>query len=130
MNGELPNVQVGFRKGRGTRDQIAKICWIVEKAREFQKSIYFRFIDYARAVMTAAIRDRAALTIGFRIQRRAVDRPLLLTIDAVYNVAHAVIRIVQKLVARIDRTVRRDRRLPHTELAFEARAVVQIRRDL
>ena len=46
---ELPDVQVGFRKGRGTRDQIANICWIIEKAREFQKNIYFCFIDYAKA---------------------------------------------------------------------------------
>ena len=49
VNHELPNVQAGFRKGRGTRDQIANICWIVEKAREFQKNIYFCFIDYAKA---------------------------------------------------------------------------------
>ena len=49
VNWELPNVQAGFRKGRGTRDQIAKIHWIMEKAREFQKNIYFRFIDYAKA---------------------------------------------------------------------------------
>ena len=49
MNCELPDVQAGFRKGRGTRDQIANICWIIEKAREFQKSIYFCFIDYAKA---------------------------------------------------------------------------------
>ena len=48
MNQELPYVQAGFRKGRGTRDQIANICWIIQKAREFQKNIYF-FIDYARA---------------------------------------------------------------------------------
>ena len=47
MNHELPDVQTGFRKGRGTRDQIANICWIMEKAREFQKNIYFCFIDYA-----------------------------------------------------------------------------------
>ena len=50
VNRELPDVQAGFRKGRGTRDQIAKIHWIIEKAREFQKSIYFCFIDYAKAV--------------------------------------------------------------------------------
>ena len=50
MNHELPDVQAGFRKGRGTRDQIANICWIIEKAREFQKNIYFCFIDYAKAV--------------------------------------------------------------------------------
>ena len=49
VNHELPGVQAGFRKGRGTRDQIANICWIVEKAREFQKNIYFCFIDYAKA---------------------------------------------------------------------------------
>ena len=50
MNCELPVVQVGFRKGRGTRDQIANIRWIIKKAREFQKNIYFCFIDYAKAV--------------------------------------------------------------------------------
>ena len=49
MNHELPYVQAGFRKGRGTRDHIANICWIMEKAREFQKNIYFCFIDYAKA---------------------------------------------------------------------------------
>ena len=49
MNHELPDVQAGFRKDRGTRDQIAIICWIMEKAREFQKNIYFLFIDYAKA---------------------------------------------------------------------------------
>ena len=49
MNRELPDVQAGFRKGRGTRDQIAKIQWIIEKAREFQKNIYFHFINYAKA---------------------------------------------------------------------------------
>ena len=49
VNRELPDVQAGFRKGTGTRDQIANICWIIEKAREFQKNIYFCFIDYAKA---------------------------------------------------------------------------------
>ena len=48
VNHELPNVQAGFRKGRGTRDQIANICWIIEKEREFQKNISFCFIDYAK----------------------------------------------------------------------------------
>ena len=50
MNRELPDVQAGLRKGRGTRDQIANICWITEKGREFQKNIYFCFIDYAKAL--------------------------------------------------------------------------------
>ena len=49
MNRELPDVQAGFRKGRGTRDQIANICRFIEKTREFQKNIYFCFIDYAKA---------------------------------------------------------------------------------
>ena len=48
MNSELPDVQAGFRKGRGTRDQIVNIRWIINKAREFQKNIYFYFIDYAK----------------------------------------------------------------------------------
>ena len=48
VNHELPDVQSGLRKGRGTRDQIVNICWITEKAREFQKNIYFCFIDYAK----------------------------------------------------------------------------------
>ena len=50
VNREIPDVQAGFRKGRGTRDQIANICWIIEKAREFQKNIYFCFNDYTKAV--------------------------------------------------------------------------------
>ena len=49
VNWELPVVQAGFRKGRGTRDQIVNICWIIEKAREFQKNIYVCFIDYVKA---------------------------------------------------------------------------------
>ena len=50
MNHELPDFQAGFRKGRGTRDQIANICWIIKKAREFQrKNIYFCFVDYTKA---------------------------------------------------------------------------------
>ena len=50
VNRELPDVQAGFRKGRGAKVQIANICWIMEKAREFQKNIYFCFIDYAKAL--------------------------------------------------------------------------------
>ena len=49
MNQELPDIQAGFRKGRGTRDQVANMVWIIEKAREFHKNIYFCFIDYAKA---------------------------------------------------------------------------------
>ena len=49
VNHELPDVQTGFRKGRGTRDQIADIHWIIEKARDFQRNIYFSFVDYTKA---------------------------------------------------------------------------------
>ena len=49
VNHELPDLQAGFRKGRGTRDQIANICWIIKKAKEFQKNIYFCLIDYTKA---------------------------------------------------------------------------------
>ena len=55
MKHALPDVQAGFRKGRGTRDQIANIHWIIEKAREFQKNIYFCFIDYAKAFVWITI---------------------------------------------------------------------------
>ena len=55
MNHKFPDVQAGFRKGRGTRDQIANICWITEKAREFQDNIYFCFIDYAKKPLTVWI---------------------------------------------------------------------------
>ena len=55
VNRELPDVQAGFRKVRGTRDQIANILWIIEKARKFQKNIYFCFIDYAKAFVWVTI---------------------------------------------------------------------------
>ena len=55
VNREHPDVQAGFRKGRGTRDQIANTCWIIEKAREFQKNIYFCFIDYAKTCVWITI---------------------------------------------------------------------------
>ena len=55
MNHEIPDVNAGFRKGRGTRYQIANICWIIEKAREFQKNIYFCFIDYAKLLTVLII---------------------------------------------------------------------------
>ena len=69
MNCELPDVQVGFRKGRGTRDQIASICWVIEKAREFQKNIYFCFIDYAKAF------DCVDLNQLWKILRNGNTRP-------------------------------------------------------
>ena len=55
VNRELPDVQADFRKGRGTRDQIANICWIIKKAKDFQKNIYFCFIDYVKAFVWITI---------------------------------------------------------------------------
>ena len=64
MNCELPHVQTGFRKGRGTRDQIANLCWIMEKAREFQKNIYFCFINYAEAFVWITINWKILKEMG------------------------------------------------------------------
>ena len=69
MNQELPDVQARFRKGRGTRDQIAIICWIIEKARAFQKNIYFCFIEYAKAF------DRVNHNKLWKILRDGNSRP-------------------------------------------------------
>ena len=64
VNSELPDVQAGFRKGRGTRDQIANICWIIEKAREFQKNIYFCFFEYAKAFVWITINWKILKEMG------------------------------------------------------------------
>ena len=64
VNQELPDVQTGFRKGRGTRDQIANIHWIIEKAREFQKNIYFCFIDYTKAFVWITTNCGKSLEMG------------------------------------------------------------------
>ena len=67
LNRELPDVQAGFRKGRGTRDEIANICCIIEKSREFQKNIYFYFIDYTKAFDYV---DHKALRRGYIYQKQ------------------------------------------------------------
>ena len=74
VNRELPDVQAGFRKGRGPRDQIANICWIMEKAREFQKHIYFCFIDYAKAF--DCVDHNKLWKILKEIRKRPPDLPL------------------------------------------------------
>ena len=73
VNRELPDVQAGFRKGRGTRDQIANIRWIMEKAREFQKNIYFCFIDYAKAFSQVC---RGYWNVAMRLGEAATILPL------------------------------------------------------
>ena len=73
MDRGLPDVQAGFRKGRGTRDQIPNICWIMEKAREYQKNIYFCFIDYAKECSnyhTIALISHASIVILKILQAR------------------------------------------------------------
>ena len=73
MNQELPNVQAGFIKGRGTRDQIANLCWIIGKAREFKKNIYFCFLDYAKAFVCV---DHNKLWKILKEMRLSPDLPL------------------------------------------------------
>ena len=80
MNHELPDVQAGFRKGRGTRDQIANIHWIIEKAREFQKNIYFCFIDYATKPLTMWITINCVENSSRDGNTRPPDLPLEKTI--------------------------------------------------
>ena len=86
MDCELPDVQAGFRKGRGTRDQIANICWITEKAREFQKNIYFCFIDYARAF------DYVDHDKLWKILRDGNTRPPDLPLENLYAGQEAIVR--------------------------------------
>ena len=85
-NCELPDVQAGFRKGRGTRDQIANIHWIMEKAREFQKSIYFCFIDYAKAF------DCVHHNKLWKSQRDGNTRPLTCLLRNLYAGKEATVR--------------------------------------
>ena len=87
VNHELPNVPAGFRKGRGTRDQIANICWIMEKAREFQKNIYFCFLSYTKAF-------------------DCVDHKKLWTILKEMGIPDHLICLMRNLYARQEATVR------------------------
>ena len=76
MNHELPDVQTGFRKGRVTRDQIANICWITEKAREFQKNIYFCFIDYAKPLTVKAESEKVDLKLNIQKTKIMASGPI------------------------------------------------------
>ena len=82
VNYELTDVQAGFRKARGTRDQIANICWIIKKGRELQKNIYFCFIDYARAfdcvdhiTVENSSKDRNTSPLDFPLHKKRSSRP-------------------------------------------------------
>ena len=84
MNQELPDVQAGFRKGRGTREQIVNIRWIIEKAREFQKNIYFHFIDYVKAFVW--------ITTNWKTERNGNTRPPYLPPEKLYAGQEATVR--------------------------------------
>ena len=91
VNHEFPDVQASFRKGRGTRDQIANICWIIKKAREFQKNICFCFIDYTKA-----------LTVGSQklwkiLQEMGIPDPLTCLLRNMYASQEATVRIDQQM---------------------------------
>ena len=99
MNRELPDVEAGFRKGRGTRDQIANIRWIIEIAREFQKNVYFCFIDYAKAFDCVDHSKLGGILARKSIGCRDVQRKLqteLQTLEAETEVT-LVVPIVQKI---------------------------------
>ena len=91
MNRELPDVQAGFRKGRGTTDQVANICWILEKAREFQKNIYFCFIDYAKALTVCiTINWKILKEIGIPEQLTCLLRNLYAGQEATVRTGHGI----------------------------------------
>ena len=89
MNHELPDVQTGFRKGRGTRDQIANNCWIIEKAREFQKNIYFCFNDYAKAFDCV---DHNKLVLSKILQEMGIPDHLTCLLRNLYAGQEATVR--------------------------------------
>ena len=80
VNCELSDIQVEFRKGRGTRDQISNICWIIEKTREFQKNMYFCFIDYAKAFDFVDHNKLWKILKGMRIPERSTSRLYIVTL--------------------------------------------------
>ena len=88
MNHELPDVQAGFRKGRGTRDQIANIHWIIENSREFQKNIYFRFIDYAKAFVWITINWKILQVMGIPDHLTCLLRKLYAGQEATARTGH------------------------------------------
>ena len=91
MNCELPDVQAGFRKGRGTRNQIANIHWIIEKAREFQKNIYFCFIDYAKAFVWITTNWKILKEMGIPYHLTCLLRNLYAGQEATVRIRHGTI---------------------------------------
>ena len=91
MNQELPDVQAVFRKGRGTRDQIANICWMIEKAREFQKDIYLCFIDYAKAFLWITTNCGKFLEMGIPDHLTCLLKNLFASQEATVRTGHGTI---------------------------------------
>ena len=90
VNCELSDVQAGFRKSRGTRDQIANICWIMERAREFQKNIYFCFIDYAKAFVWITINWKILKEMGITDHLTCLLRNLYADQEATVRTGHRI----------------------------------------
>ena len=91
MNRELPDVQAGFRKGRGTRDQISSIWWIIEKARKFQKNMYFCFIDYAKAFVWIAANQKILQEMGMPYYLTCLLRNLYAGQEAIVRARYGTI---------------------------------------
>ena len=90
VNCELPNVQAGFRKGRRTRNQIVNICWSIEKAREFQKNIYFCFIDYAKAFVRIPTNWKILKEMGLPDHLTCLLRKLYVGQEATVRTKHGI----------------------------------------
>ena len=104
VNCELPDVQAGFRKGRGTRDQIANICWIIEKAREFQKNIYFCFIDYDKAFVWITTNWKILKEMGIPDHLTCLLRNLYAGQEATVRIGHGttdLFQILQRSMSRL-----------------------------
>ena len=108
MNRELPDVQAGFRKGRGTGDQTANIRWIIEKARKFQKNIYFCFIDYAKAFDSVS-----SVQLLSRVRLFATPCSNYRTIALISHASKVMLKILQ---ARLQQYVNRE--LPDVQAGF------------
>ena len=91
MNHELTDVQAGYRKGRGTRDQIANMCWIIKKAREFHKNIYFYFIDYAKVFVWITINWKILKEMGIQVHMICLLRNLCTSQEAKVGTGHRTI---------------------------------------
>ena len=103
MNCESPDVQVGFSKGRETRDQIANICWIIKKAREFQKNIYFCFIDYAKALDCVAHNKLWKILKGMEIPDHltCLLRNLYVGQEATVRTGHGLVPNQERSMSRL-----------------------------